>query len=325
MKKLSCKEANKISIVTYLSSIGLVERYIRGQDYWYLSPFRKEATPSFKVNTNLNVWYDHGMGRGGTLIDFGLLYHHCSIPELLQRLQHLNFSFHQHTSTPIAPLHAGEKDLDKIYSQVDKNRHRNNELHPFADEKGKIEIDSIRPLQSSMLRDYLNQRSILFDTAKRFCSEVQFRLYDKPYTALGFKNIDGGFELRNKYFKGSSSPKNITIIESPEANISVFEGFMDFLSYASEIDEQGKNLTNILVLNSLAFLGKSIDTLKNYPQVDLYLDNDTAGNNATNKLLSQSANFKDCRKLYQGFKDINDWRKQKCNLKTQRMKRGRKL
>ncbi len=48
---------------------------------------------------------------------------------------------------------------------------------------------------------------------------------------MGFKNNFGGFELRNKYFKGSSSPKEITLISnnSPD-RLNVFEGFMDFLS-----------------------------------------------------------------------------------------------
>jgi hypothetical protein len=35
---------------------------------WYLSPFRNEATPSFKVNQSANLWYDFGEGKGGTVI-----------------------------------------------------------------------------------------------------------------------------------------------------------------------------------------------------------------------------------------------------------------
>ena len=30
---------------------------------------RQEQTPSFKVETTLNCWYDFGLGRGGNIID----------------------------------------------------------------------------------------------------------------------------------------------------------------------------------------------------------------------------------------------------------------
>ena len=44
-----------------------------------------------------------------------------------------------------------------------------------------------------------------------FAGKLTFRLYDKKHTAIGFQNSAGGYELRNEYFKGSSSPKDITL------------------------------------------------------------------------------------------------------------------
>ena len=35
----------------------------------------------------------------------------------------------------------------------------------------------------------------------------------KKHTAIGFKNNTGGYELRSENFKGSSSPKDVTLIE----------------------------------------------------------------------------------------------------------------
>ena len=73
---LSLNEAKEIDMVVYLSRLGYEPLKIRNNDFWYLSPLREEKTPSFKINRHLNRWYDHGLGKGGNLIDFGIEYHH---------------------------------------------------------------------------------------------------------------------------------------------------------------------------------------------------------------------------------------------------------
>src|SRR3954464_8920265 len=83
---ISCEEVKQIDMVDYLSSLGHEPRKIRKQDYWYLSPLRDEKTPSFKVNRKLNKWYDFGDGRGGNLVDFGILYYRCTVSEFLQKV-----------------------------------------------------------------------------------------------------------------------------------------------------------------------------------------------------------------------------------------------
>ena len=79
--------ARQLDLVEYLQDLGHHPQKIRGNDYWYLSPLRSEKTASFKVNRKLNLWYDHGLGKGGSLIDFGMLYFNCSVKEFLERLQ----------------------------------------------------------------------------------------------------------------------------------------------------------------------------------------------------------------------------------------------
>ncbi|WP_018614986.1 CHC2 zinc finger domain-containing protein [Segetibacter koreensis] len=88
----SCQELKQIDIVEYLEKLGYHPESIRNNDYWYLSPLREEKEASFKVNRKLNLWYDHGLGKGGSIIDFGMLYYKCSIPEFLQKLSQ-SFSF----------------------------------------------------------------------------------------------------------------------------------------------------------------------------------------------------------------------------------------
>ena len=74
-----CAEANQIDIVNYLQNCGHQPSKINGEDYWYFSPFRNENTPSFKVNRKLNIWYDHGIGKGGNFVDFSVQFYHCSV------------------------------------------------------------------------------------------------------------------------------------------------------------------------------------------------------------------------------------------------------
>ncbi|KHD90122.1 hypothetical protein AH06_01830, partial [candidate division TM6 bacterium Zodletone_IIa] len=109
MKRLSFAEARKIDLVQYLSDLGFEPAKIRSNDYWYLSPLRQEKTPSFKVNRKLNVWFDHGIQKGGNLVNFGMFFHTCSATEFLQKLSLTNrLPFHQpgptllpQSSTPV--------------------------------------------------------------------------------------------------------------------------------------------------------------------------------------------------------------------------------
>ena len=289
MEKINCDKAKQLDLVAYLASLGHHPAKIHNQDYWYRSPLREEATPSFKVNRTSNLWYDHGIGQGGDLIEFGTRYHRCSIAELLERLSGYQaspaFSFQQ--PLPSGLVGAGEKE-------------------GFSG--GKIMILEARPLGSPSLIDYLRSRKIPLEIAARSCREVDFTLYDKHQTAIGFANRSGGYELRSEHFKGSSSPKDITFFDSGTSEIAVFEGFFNYLSFQTiNLDKQAP-LTNCLVLNSLAFLEKSRPLMERYSRIHLLLDQDTAGRNLTRKALEwDPARYIDRSDYYQGYKDLNEW------------------
>ena len=80
---------------------------------------------------------------------------------------------------------------------------------------------------------YLNQRRVSSKIVE-CCNELfelEYRTKSgKLIAALGFKNDRGGFELRNKFLKLSTSPKAITTIHGAAKALNVFEGFMDYLS-----------------------------------------------------------------------------------------------
>ena len=67
MKQFTCDDAKGIDMIEYLASLNHHPLKIRNLECWYLSPLKKEKTPSFKIDRIKQVWFDHGLGKGGTL------------------------------------------------------------------------------------------------------------------------------------------------------------------------------------------------------------------------------------------------------------------
>ena len=74
-----------------------------------------------------------------------------------------------------------------------------------TDQLSGIEITEIKPITSKSLLAYLAKRGIDATLAAPFIKQVHFKGKGKDYFAIGFENDARGFELRNPYFKGSSS------------------------------------------------------------------------------------------------------------------------
>jgi Toprim-like/CHC2 zinc finger len=297
MEKLTCATAKQIDLVDFLASLGYEPSKIRNNDYWYKSPLRDEQTASFKVNRKLNVWYDHGIGKGGDLIDFGKEYFRCTTSELLQKLSTDNaetFLFHQQE----------KPKLINIFNDISAGEKK-------KDGEAKILVTDSRVISDSRLIGYLQKRNIPLEVARQYCHEVDFLLYNKKQTAIGFKNDKGGYELRCAYFKGSSSPKAISFIDVEARSLNVFEGFFDFLSYKAMTQKVAEPPPNILVLNSLAFFQRSWELMEKHERVSLYLDRDEAGVKLTKEALERNPEkFTDQSILYKNYKDLNDWLKQ---------------
>lgn len=294
--KISCADAKKIDLVEFLAKLGYLPENLRNDDCWYKSPLREENTASFKVSRNLNLWFDFGTGQGGNLIDFGVLYFRCTVSELLQKLQGMGFgptlSFHQPISASsvqaaLTGQVAGEKKTER---------------------PGRIIVLGAGPLTSGQLVDYCEKRFIPFTIAQTYCKEISFELYGKKYSAIGFENNAGGYELRSENFKGSSSPKALTFINNGSQVVAVFEGFFSFLSFQSLMQDQKPPLTNFLVLNSLAFFQSARPTMDAHQQVHLYLDRDPPGQKHMLQAIQWAKErYLDKSQIYDGFKDFNEY------------------
>ena len=84
---MTIEESKNIKLAYYLHSLGYNPIKQQGKSLWYKSPLREEQEPSFKVNTDRNLWYDFGAGKGGNIIALAQeLYASDSLPYLLKRL-----------------------------------------------------------------------------------------------------------------------------------------------------------------------------------------------------------------------------------------------
>ena len=284
---MNIEEAKKIPITDYLHSLGYSPVKQQGANLWYKSPLREEHEASFKVNTEREQWYDFGAGKGGNIIAQAQeLYCSDHLPYLLNRIaeqaQHVrpvSFSFRQQRSAP-SFQHLEVRDL----------------THP------------------ALLR-YLQGRGIDLTLAKRECRELNFTHDGKPYFAVGFPNRSGGYEIRNKFFKGCIAPKDITHIQQEQTKETcyLFEGFMDYLSFLTlrlercpdrpELDGQ-----DYIVLNSTSNLSKAIRPLGGYGRIHCFLDNDKAGMEAVQELREEyGLRVRDASHIYGGYNDLNDF------------------
>jgi hypothetical protein len=172
-------------------------------------------------------------------------------------------------------------------------------------EEPTFENVEISRLESPVLLKYLADRGIPRSIAQRYCVQVDYRLHDKDYYAIGFENNAHGYELRNAAFKGSYPPKHITHISNGNHRCNIFEGFIDFLSAERLGYNDG---TDTIVLNSVSNLNKAIAPLREYSVVSCYLDNDNAGRAALVKLQQELGDkVMDKSALYPNHKDLNDY------------------
>lgn len=272
---MGCKRARNICIVKTLAKLGHFPTRTTGKEAWFLSPLRSETQASFKVSLKLNRWYDHGLGKGGNILDLIIAINQYTVREALDFLEGSDpsFSFHQ----PITG----------------------------KDKASKIEVNKTQPIQHPGLVQYLDTRGIPLEIAKVYCREVWYRFKGKSYFAIGLENHIGGWELRNPYCKNCSSPKSYTYHENSKVHLVILEGMFDLLSLAVLEPKLVKN-SAILILNSLAFMDRIKPLLSNYIKIQLYMDNDAAGKKATNELLTCFSQAIDYSGSYSQYKDLNE-------------------
>ena len=282
---MNIDQIKKIKLQEFLATIDCkpVKQY--GVNLMYLSPLRTEKHASFKVNTELNLWYDFGIGRGGNIIDLAeLLYHSSDVSYLIHQIER-NAPSCVSVSLPTAKPNTPQNSFENLL---------------------------VLSISHPALIKYLGERCIDIEIARTVCKELHFDTRGKHYFGIGFPNIAGGYEIRNPFFKGGITPKDISLFHNEESKQScfVFEGFIDFLSFMMlrRKENDGLKRQDYLVLNSVSNVKKALEPLSHYENVQCFLDNDEAGRNAYLQLSKELGKpVTDASTLYNGYKDLNEY------------------
>ena len=282
---MNIDQIKQIKLQDFLATMGCkpVKQY--GVNLMYLSPLRTEKHASFKINTELNLWYDFAIGRGGNIIDLAeLLYNSSDVSYLIHQIER-NAPSCVSVSLPTAKPNKPQNSFENL---------------------------QVLSISHPALIKYLGERCIDIEIARTVCKELHFDTRGKHYFGIGFPNIAGGYEIRNPFFKGGITPKDISLFHNEESKQScfVFEGFMDFLSFMTlrRKENDGLRRQDYLVLNSVSNIQKALERLSQYESILCFLDNDEAGRNAYLQLSKElGKSVTDASTLYNGYKDLNEY------------------
>ena len=272
---MNCKQANtQISIRRVLESFSLFPSKDNSKAAFYFAFDREEKTPSLFVNFINNVAFDFGTGKKYDVVSLVQGIKQCSVSQALEYLSQFDFSFQQQICN------------------ITKN-------------ESKYEILSISEVKHNALIQYLKERRI--ENNIHLLKEIHYKISNKKYFGIGFKNDANGYEVRNKYSKICIGRNDITTIKNNSNCLRIFEGFMDYLSFKQMEKSLKKAPSDYVILNSVTMIFKLEKIIKSYEKIELYFDNDEAGNKATNEVKQLNPYVEDNRILYQNYKDLNDF------------------
>ena len=292
------KQLHSISIIEIMAHYG--KRLDHTRSGLYFSPFREESNPSFHLDEAKNTWYDYGTGEGGTLFDFVCKFAGCTKGEVYDWLA----SFRN-----MVP----ESEYKSVIAPIIEKSH-----HP-----SKIVIDSAsHKFTKHKLVEYAESRAVSREVLERYCEEVIYHVDsvpDRQFYAIGFKNNSGGYVLRSSLSKRCSSSDITTL--SPDGQMTdtvtsnkvlVFEGFMDFLSWITDVKQETPQY-DCCILNSVTNISKALPWIMAHSHVAAFMDNDPAGEETLQKIMdsvpdvaSTDVCVYDMSKLYQGYNDLNE-------------------
>ena len=288
MKEEDLSRIKQYPIVEYLESKGI--KPVRRTSVYalYRSPLRAETHPSFKVDTEKNLWIDYGEGRGGSIIDLCMRMEGCTLSEAIRRL-------------------GQNAPDDGTYSSC--NGFAPNNTQPVMAVNGARRLIEISDTLPPHFQEYLTKvRCINLEKAMPFLKCISYEVRGRRYQAIGFANLTGGYELRDdKTFKGTIAPKDITPIFTDRAEpVCIFEGFMDFLSFLSMKEEI---INHCLVMNSVSNVARTIRYLndRHLTHIRAFLDNDDAGRRTVQEFVRAGFKVEDMSQYYKDFKDLNEY------------------
>jgi hypothetical protein len=282
---------DQVSPVELLACLGHFPSYKSGKELFYLSMLREERTPSFCVDEQLGVWYDHGGAnasgiKGGNVIDLALAYWYpLPFREVLEKI---NLVCEVKPAETRAP---GRENL--------RPRKANRIPH--------YRISETKELGNNpAIAHYLQCRGI-WSVAHDHLKELYYFIEDekklrKYFFSAGWANENGGWEINNPHFKGCLGPKGLTVVPGDSDRLTVFEAMMDYLSWKFEQQDSGET---VIVLNGVTFVDAAIKRAASFKERTVFFDNDEAGHTASLAFLEAYPLTHNGASHYAGFKDYN--------------------
>lgn len=278
---MEVQDIRNVPVEDYMQALGYAPVRKSANELLYHAPYREDKRPSFRVNVAKGLWFDFGTGKGGDIFD--LAGEIVGSGDFMTQARHI-------ADTLRSPLPMKENNMTLLKKET---------VHY------KMEDVEFMPVSSLPLQYYLTKRKIPMDIALENCEEVRYMANGKQYFSLAFKNVSGGYEIRNKFFKGCIPPKDYSLIDNGSRHCNLFEGHFDYLSAVTLGLTNGEDQ---LVLNSVSTLGRVLGKLGEYEQINCYLDHDNAGRRTVEILRKHFGDkVKDCSGLYKGEKDLNEY------------------
>lgn len=289
---MNVESANTLALPEILSKLCFEAVKTEGFDSWYLSPFAPSQPLSFRYNSLSKKWQDLETAQEGTVIDFICCY---------------------------------LKSLDENHSVADALRFlrnlyavklKNVDVEDHFERDGVYEVHTVMPIYHTLLVEYLRKRGLSLSLAQRYLKQVQVKnkKTGKFFYALGLRNEDGGYAIRNEFIKVNIAPRTISFIRGTKRDISRLHIFKDVFDFLSVLAYQKRKAfaDDVLILHSYCCMEDAGAYIRNfgYVRVHSWLDNSTVGKQATDNIATflqseKQVKHRAMNALYAPHRDVN--------------------
>ncbi|RRA98638.1 hypothetical protein [Larkinella rosea] len=244
--------AKTIPISEILDKLNYRPHWINHTKALYQSPLQSGRSLSFWVYLKTNRWYDYSLGIGGDLTNLAQYY--------------LKFTNENHT------LVDANRWITNLSSQrLIKAIPQSSDL---IGDLASLQLKSQKPIGYVGLIHYLDQLRIPLSIARRHLQEIQVQnlVSRRSFLALGFKNEQNGFALKNPFFSGFVGPRAISFVRAqtclPKA-IHIFQTCLDYLAVLGQLSDRGLQ-ADVIIVHEISLLPQVTAYLQDYGYRTLY-------------------------------------------------------
>lgn len=250
-----------LSIKSLLNRLGFKPDESNEKESYYSNIFLGKGLnyKSFRLDHELDAWFDKSLGKGGNVIDFAKNYWpDLTTDEIEEKLLAFSAVTEYHYMFPV-------KDNPKRKRKPVKLPH--------------YQVDRVRNLGLTLEISEFLQESGLWEFADANLVEVHYYVIDqkgkrKDFCAAGWSNENGGWEVYAKNFKSCIGPKGMSIFQASTRSLLIFQEFADYLKNRDKLHAL---YASILVLNSPHFISAALKRAKKYEDITFYLDEKREG------------------------------------------------